>query len=341
MDGVLNHMKVSDIGEFGLIDLIKDDTIYNSSDVIVGIGDDTAVLKHPSGKLLLATTDMMIENVHFIVEPNNGEKIGYRAMAANVSDIASMGGFPTHAMISIGVRPEMEASYIEQIYNGLKKCSKLYEVNIVGGDTVSSPQNIVINVALMGLVDPDKYLLRSGARPGDLILVTGYLGDSRAGLELITNKIKVSEEAEEYLLGRHYYPTPRVKEIRAAVEAGPVNSADDISDGLGNEIHEIASASEVGAVIWFDALPISDAVKEVAKITKKDLLDYILFGGEDFEIVMTAAPQKAELIARAIKNETGTEATIIGKIVDKSQGITLFRNNEYQKLDKKGYVHFK
>ncbi|NLO89613.1 MAG: thiamine-phosphate kinase [Clostridia bacterium] len=333
-------MKVSDIGEFGLIDLIKDDTIYNPDDVVVGIGDDTAVLKHPPGKLLLATTDMMIETVHFIVEPDNGEKIGYRAMAANVSDIASMGGIPTHAMISMGVRPEMEASYIEQVYNGLKKCSKLYEFNIVGGDTVSSPQNLVINVALMGWVEPDKYLLRSRARPGDLILVTGNLGDSRAGLELITNKIKVSEKAEEYLLERHYYPTPRVKEIRAALEAGTITSADDISDGLGNEIHEIASASEVGAVIWFDELPISNAVKEVAEITKKDLLDFCLFGGEDFEVVMTAPPREAELIARAIKNETGTEATIIGKIVDKSQGIMLFRNNQYKKLSKKGYVHF-
>ncbi|KUK11453.1 MAG: Thiamine-monophosphate kinase [Clostridia bacterium 41_269] len=334
-------MRVSDIGEFGLIDLIKNDTLYNPSDVVVGIGDDTAVLKHPPEKLLLATTDMMIENVHFVVMPDNGEQIGYRAMAANVSDIASMGGFPTHAMISIGVRPEMEASYIEQVYNGLKKCSKLYGVNIVGGDTVSSPQNLVINVALLGVVEQENYLLRSGAKPGDIILVTGYLGDSRAGLELITNRVKVSKKTEEYLLKRHYYPTPRVKEIRAALKAAPINSADDISDGLGNEIHEIASASNVGAVIWFDSLPISDAVKEVADLTKKDLLDYVLFGGEDFEIVMTADPENAELIAKVIKDETGTEATIIGKIVDRSEGILLFRDNQYKKIEKKGYIHFK
>jgi len=333
-------MKVSDVGEFGLIDLIKGDTIFNPKEVVVGIGDDTAVLKHPADKWLLATTDMMIENVHFILRPDNAEQIGYRAMAANVSDIAAMGGRPTHAMISIGVRPEMEVSLVERIYKGLKACSKRYGANIVGGDTVSSPENLVINVALLGSVESGKCLMRSGARPGDLVLVTGYLGDSSAGLDLLLGEYKVSEEIKKYLLDRHYYPSPRVNEVAVAKKSGLITAADDISDGLGSEIHEISSASGVGAVIWFDALPVTKAAIEITKWTKKDLTEYALFGGEDFEIVMTVDPADAESVAKAIEIETGTKATIVGEIVEKSHGIMLFRDNKLQELHKRGYNHF-
>lgn len=333
-------MKVRDVGEFGLIDIIKSNTIFDPSMVVAGIGDDTAVLKNHPNKLILATADMMIENVHFLVKDDNGHQVGYRVMAANVSDIASMGGKPTHAMISIGVNPDMDVAYIESVYEGMKACARAYGANIVGGDTVTSPDNLVLNVSLLGAVDEDKYLLRSTAKPGDVILVTNVLGDSRAGLDLVLENCSISPEGEEYLLGRHYYSTPRVKEMAAGIAAGGITSADDISDGLGSEIHEIASASKVGAILWFDALPVSDYTREVAEKTGNDLTVYSLFGGEDFEVVLTASPDKAEAIAKSVETATGTKVTVIGEIVDRFQGVQLLRDNKLIELEKKGYSHF-
>jgi len=334
-------MKVKDVGEFGLIDIIKANTICDPSMVVAGIGDDTAVLKHPQDKLMLATCDMMIETVHFLVKGDNGRQVGYRVMAANVSDIASMGGRPTQAIISIGVNPEMDVAYIDSVYDGMKACAFAYGVNIVGGDTVSSPDNLVLNVALLGWVDQDKYLLRSGAKPGDIVMVTNVLGDSRAGLDIVLGNCSISPEGEDYLLGRHYYSTPRVEEMSAGAKTGIITSADDISDGLGSEIHEIADASNVGAILWFDALPVSDYTREVAEKTGNDLTEYSLFGGEDFEVVMTAPPDKADSLVQAIETATGTKVTKVGEIVERSQGVRLLRNNKLEVLEKRGYSHFK
>ena len=333
-------MKVREVGEFGLIDIIKEDTIVDPSMVVAGIGDDTAVLRHPEGMLFLATTDMMIENIHFIVSKDNGRQIGYRVMAANVSDIASMGGKPTQALISLGVNPDMEVSFIKSVYEGMKACACAYGINIVGGDTVSSPNNLVLNVSLLGSVEPEKYLPRSGAKPGDVIFVTNVLGDSRAGLDLVLNRCNISQAGEEYLLGRHYYSTPRVEEMGAGVSAGGITAADDISDGLGSEIHEIADASGVGAVLWFDALPVSVYTKEVAEKTGTDLTEYCLFGGEDFEMVFTAEPRKAEALGKAIEAATGTKVSVVGEIVERSKGVQLLRDNNFQTLEKRGYSHF-
>lgn len=333
-------MKVWQVGEFGLIDKIKNDTLTDPSMVVAGIGDDAALLKHPPDKILVATTDMMIENIHFMVSGDNGREIGYRVMAANVSDIASMGGIPTHAVISLGVNPQMEVSFIESVYEGMKACCRAYGVNIVGGDTVSSPNNLVLNVALLGWADPEKYLLRSGAKPGDLILVTGVLGDSRAGLDLVLEKCQMTEADAEYLLGRHYYSTPRVKEMAAGIQAGGITAADDISDGLGSEIHEIAEASGVGAVIWFHDLPVSKQTLEVASKTNTDLTEYCLFGGEDFEMVLTVRSEKATELIQAIQMATGTKVTVVGEIVEKDQGIRLLRDGSLQELKKRGYSHF-
>jgi thiamine-monophosphate kinase len=252
-----------------------------------------------------------------------------------------MGGRPTQAVISIGVNPEMDVAYIESVYEGMKACAFAYGVNIVGGDTVSSPDNLVLNVSLLGWVDEDKYLLRSGAKPGDVVLVTNVLGDSRAGLDLVLGNCSISPEGEEYLLGRHYYSTPRVEEIAAGVSTGFITSADDISDGLGSEIHEIADASGVGAVLWFDALPASAYTREVAEKTGNDLTEYTLFGGEDFEVVMTVPADKADALSQVIEAATGTKVTKVGEIVERSQGVKLLRNNTLQVLEKRGYSHFK
>jgi len=333
-------VKIRQVGEFGLIDRIKNDTVFDSTMVVTGIGDDAALLRHPDGKLLVATTDMMVEKVHFIISGDNGREIGYRVMAANISDIASMGGSPTHALVSLGVNPEMDVSFVETVFDGMKECCRAFGVNIVGGDTVTSPNNMVLNVALFGWVDPEVFLLRSGAKPGDLVLVTGFLGDSRGALDLISGKCSVGEADAKYLLDRYYYPTPRVKEMAAGIKAGGITSADDISDGLGSEIHEIADASGVGAVIWFNSLPVSPQTLEVSGKTMTDLAEYCLYGGEDFEMVMTAKPEKAGILSQAIESATGTRVSVVGEMVDRSQGVKLLREGRLYDLEKRGYNHF-
>ncbi|NLJ99933.1 MAG: thiamine-phosphate kinase [Clostridia bacterium] len=332
--------QVKKLGEFGLIDLIKNNLLIDPRNVVAGIGDDAAVLRQPTGELLLATTDMMIEEVHFKIDRNNGSKVGFRVMAANVSDIAAMGGKPTHALVSIGVRWDTPVSYIEDIYKGMRKCSIKYGINIVGGDTVFSPNNLVINIMLLGTVKKDKYLLRSKACPGDSIIVTGYLGDSSAGIDMLLNKYEIPKDFHSYLVDRHYYPTPRIWEVAAAQGAGKVTAANDISDGLGSELHEIASASGVGALIWFDSLPISEEVREVSKVSGKDTDWYALFGGEDFEVVMTVKPEDTEAVVSAVEKETGTKASVVGVIKEKSQGVQIIKEGLTIDLDKKGYDHF-
>lgn len=331
-------MELQQVGEFGLIDMIKDDAISNPGTVVIGIGDDAAVLLPTPRQLQLLTADMLIEGVHFDLTTTTAWQLGYKAMAVNLSDIAAMGGVPRHAVVSIGLPQNTTVEFVQQLYQGMKEICREFAVNIVGGDTVSSPRGLVINVTVAGEVEPAHLVRRSGAKVGDAIVVTGYLGSSGAGLDLLGR-----DDWSEYgfawpLVTAHLTPRPQVALGQMLGRFG-ASSMDDISDGLASEAHEIAKASGVGVRIYADKIPLSPELVSAAGFFGTQALDYALYGGEDFQLVFTVEPQKLHLLKNT---ELTTPITVVGEIVDNSQGVMLVRDDGTAvALEPKGYNHFR
>lgn len=330
-------MDLRQIGEFGLIDLIKENTIINSANVIAGIGDDAAVLLATPRQLQLLTTDMMVEDIHFSLKTTSPWQLGYKALAVNISDIAAMGGVPRHAVVSIAVPAGLSPEFVIGLYEGMKEICRAYEVNIVGGDTVGSRGGLVINVALLGEVEPNYLLKRSAAQPGDFIVVTGTLGNSSAGLALLSQG---DWEANDYawpLVTAHLTPSPQVKAGRVLAAAG-ATAADDISDGLSSELNEIASASQVGMRVYAEKIPLSDELLQAAAALKKPALDFALYGGEDFQLLATISPEKIQSV---LTGEAGVPITVIGEVTPPENGVVLVDERGSSKLTARGYNHFR
>ncbi len=254
-------MNISNIGEFGLIEKIRKFAPL-SSNVVIGIGDDAAVLKYTKDKYQLFTTDMLLEGVHF-TRGMGAKNIGHKALACNFSDTAAMGGLPTYAVVSLGISPKIPLQFVEDIYKGMKDLARRFNVSIVGGDTVKSDK-IIINVALLGEVEKKYLTTRCGAKSGDWIFVTGPLGRS-----LQTDK--------------HLTFIPRVDEARFLVKQFKPSAMMDISDGLAGDLNHILKDSQVGAQLWEEAIP----------RTPKASLTQALTDGEDFELLFTLKETQA------------------------------------------------
>lgn len=330
------------LGETGLIELLTRDFNSGHAGVIKGIGDDAAVLKVSNEEWLLLTTDMLVEDVHFSLSYVSPAQVGIKAMVASVSDIAAMGGQPAHAVVSLGVPLRLSVEVLEGIYTGLRQAAGEYRVNIVGGDTVKSPERLIINVTLLGSVEAGRAVYRSGARPGDLIFVTGGLGNSAAGLYLCQNpEINISLEAAAFLKSAQLEPRARVKIGRLLSKTGKISSMDDISDGLASELHEICRASGVGCRIRTAAVPVDRRMKEAADTIGNEPIDWALYGGEDFELIFTVPPDSAVLIKRDLE-ENGEKCYLIGEIVPAAEGVKMeLPQGYFVPLEAKGYDHFK
>ncbi|MFH1854457.1 MAG: thiamine-phosphate kinase [Candidatus Omnitrophota bacterium] len=300
-------MILRDLGEFNLINRISR-RVKLSANVVKGIGDDTAVLKYKKDRYLLFTTDMLLEDKHFL-KRSGGYLIGKKSIAVNISDIAAMGGIPLAGVISLGVPPSLGVDFVDRLYRGIKEMARKFKIDLVGGDTISS-EKIVINIALIGEVEKKNLVLRNGAAPGDVIFVTGEIGGS--------------------IKGRHLNFTPRVKVARFLVEKYKIHSMIDISDGLIIDLSHILESSSVGAVIYEKDMPVS----RDAKNSKTAIRD-----GEDFELVFTVSKAVAD---RLVKDwPFKTRLSIIGKTCNKSSGFSLVRKNGVkEKIKPMGYEHF-
>ncbi|HMM19988.1 MAG TPA: thiamine-phosphate kinase [Selenomonadales bacterium] len=329
-------MQLKEVGEFGLIDLIREGTIVNPENIIVGIGDDAAVYLPGHRQLGLLTTDMLVETVHFDLTKTTLWQLGYRAIAVNLSDIAAMGGNPRHAVVSIGLPRQFSVEQVVELYQGMKEICHEFGVNIIGGDTVASPRGMVINVAVVGEVEPVNLLRRSGAKAGDLVVVTGTLGDSACGLDLLLRPGWEEYEFAWPLVTAHLTPRPRVSIGRKLAGWG-ATSCDDISDGLASEAHELAKASQVGIRLYEERVPLSADLLQAADLLGKAALDYALYGGEDFELVFTIPPEiSAELLAAELP------FTVVGEVTEPAAGVVLVgRDGQAVLLEAKGYNHFR
>lgn len=330
-------MKLSDIGEFRVISSIRSDLKDFQKGVIVGIGDDTAAIKVSGEKLLLFTSDSLVEDVHFKWDYTSPFQVGWKALVVNISDVAAVGGNPTHCLVSLALPSDTERNLVREVYRGLKKAASKYRVGIVGGDTVRAP-SFIITVSLLGEVKRENIVLRSGAKPGDLIYVTGQLGSSGAGLACLkAPNWKVKPEIRQFLIKKHLMLSPRLVEGQKIASSQIATSMIDLSDGLASDLHRLAEESKVGAVLWEDEFPTALATEQLAKVMGKSLLEWILYGGEDYELLFAVPPNKKE----KLKQTLSFPHTLIGEIVDRDQGIYLKnRGGNRTKIEDRGYNHF-
>lgn len=304
-------MKLSDLGEFGFIRKISE-KIPKSSDVLLGIGDDTAVTRTTPGMVLLSTADLLAEGVHFRLDWCDPVSLGRKALSVNLSDIAAMGGIPRYAILSIAVPEQTTAEFLERFMEGFLRQAERYSVSLVGGDTSASSAGMFINITLLGEQYPDRVIKRSGARNGDLVCVSGTLGDSALGLQLLKSGTYSPRQIE-----KHLDPTPRVELAKLLAEQRIPSAMIDISDGLYADLGHILTSSAKGARICVDRIPLSVNFTASVAETNPDYYLLPLSSGEEYELLFTLNPDKLE-DAEEVASLAGTSITAIGEITDKN-----------------------
>jgi thiamine-monophosphate kinase len=250
-------------------------------------------------RALLITTDQLIEGTHFRWAWSTPAQLGYRAGAATLSDIAAMGGTPRWFVVSLGLPPRTAVRTVTDFYRGLRRCLRAHRVELIGGDTSAAPAFHAALTAI-GQIDPALAVTRSGARPGDLIMVTGTLGDGAAGLQLLTRGGRRQHRAARALIRRQRYPTPRLAAGRALAGRRLATAMLDLSDGLIIDLERLCRASGVGATLFADQLPLSPALVAYGRQTRQDPRRFALAGGEDYELLFTVRPNAAARCARLL-----------------------------------------
>ena len=333
-------MKLTELGEFAFIDRITPGCqTGDPSRVIRGIGDDAAVIDTGDG-LLLVTTDMLVERVHFLRGTISYRQLGYKALAVNLSDIAAMGGVPREAFIAIAIPPTVAVEELDELYDGMKTLARSTGVNLVGGDTTGSRADLCLSIAVTGSVPTDQVLYRSGARVGDRILVTGTLGDSAGGLTILLEGSRLSDDVERTLLAAHYLPELYLAEARLLAASGAAHAAIDLSDGLASDLRHVCKASGVGAIVDEAALPLSEALRQLCAATGHDLLRLALGGGEDYRLLVTVDPSRVGELQALIAERTGRTLFDVGEIV--AGGSIRLRSDDgsCRELELTGFDHF-
>jgi thiamine-monophosphate kinase len=292
-----------------------------------GIGDDCAVIPIPRGHQALVTTDFSLENVHFRRAWHPAESVGHRCLTRGLSDIAAMGGEPVAAFLSLALPPTLSQRWVDGFVRGLLNLAADFKVTLAGGDTAESPGGVMADIVVLGSVPKGKAILRSGARPGDRIYVTGELGASAATLRLLSGKKKLKPTD----FPRHFYPVPRIKVGRFLREKRLGSAMIDISDGLSTDLGHICEESGVGAEIRAEAIPVAVIGKPAGEVD----LRFALHGGEDYELLFTA-PRGKGVPSRI----AGVAVTQIGEVT-RERKVVLERDGVKKELPPQGWEHFK
>ena len=326
-----------EIGEFGLINRIRKWTTSSDPALVQGIGDDVAVIEM-GAKVLLVTTDILIEGIHFDRSWINPYPLGRKALAVNLSDIASMGGIPKYFLISIGLPKNLHISFVSSFYRGLRKEAKQFQVELIGGDTSLAPK-IVINICLLGEGIKRDLLFRRGAKVGDDLFVSGTVGDAALGLKILQEKKKI--KGAEGMIKKHLSPCPRVELGQAIAKRHLATAMIDVSDGLLIDASHVLEESGVGARIWEDRIPLSRLYRKWIHFFSKDPFPIALSGGEDYELLFTSPCEMRERIpplARSLK----IPITRIGEILSRKEGLYIIKKDgkDYSP-SRLGFEHFK
>ena len=306
--------------------------------IVLGIGDDAAVWRPSRSHLSVITTDALIDGVHFASESMDAAAIGHRAMAANLSDIAAMGARPVLATVALGIPPGWDEAPIVACYRGMAQLANVHGARIVGGDIVRAPA-LTLALTVIGEVAPSRLKRRDGGRPGDVVAVTGPLGASRAGLELMRRpELAVDAAAGTAARAAFATPVPRVREGRWLAASVSVRAMMDASDGLSTDLERLASASGCGATI--EDAPAHFAAVEVARAAGVDPETYVLDGGEDFELLCSIAPRAFAHLARRFAAHFGTPLLPVGHL-DAAPGLRRRSANGVRRIVAAGYDHLR
>ncbi|AEL26522.1 thiamine-phosphate kinase [Cyclobacterium marinum] len=336
--------EISNLGEFGLIDMISEDIKTNHSSSIKGIGDDAAVIGE-GDDLRVVTTDLLLEGVHFDLSFTPLKHLGFKAVAVNVSDVAAMNAIPTQVTVGIGLSSRFSVEAVKELYEGIKLAATHYNVDIVGGDTTSSRAGLVISITAIGEVKKSAISYRSGAKVNDIICATGDLGAAFIGLQILEREKQVflsnpnmqpDLEKYPYITGRQLKPDARMDIIHEFKEMGLVpTSMIDVSDGLASELFHICKASDVGVAIYEDKLPIDKQTFDTAVELNLDPITCVLNGGEDYELLFTINQDDFK------KLEKHPDIHFIGHVTEKDSGKYLVtKSGTAVELKAQGWVHF-
>lgn len=323
--------ELSDLGEFGLIDLLTKNIVLKNKSTIKGVGDDAAVIDVSPQKLLIST-DVLVEGVHFDLTYTPLKHLGYKAVAVNLSDIVAMNGTPTQITVSIAVSNRFSAEAIEALYEGIYLACDRYGIDLIGGDTTTSKSGLFISITVLGSAPLKKITYRSGAQKGDLICVSGDLGGAYIGLLVLEREKRVFEannqmqpelDGFDYVLERQLKPEPRLDIIKKLNEIKIIpNAMIDVSDGLASEMIHICKQSKVGCRLFEDKIPIDIQTEEIAKNFGLVPVTMALSGGEDYELLFTV-PQSAFEKIKDIDS-----VSIIGYITDEAEGMNLITKDD-------------
>ena len=337
--------EISELGEFGLIEHLTRDSEIRHVSTVKGVGDDAAVLDQFSGNYTLVSSDMLIETIHFDLTYTPLAHLGYKAVIANISDIYAMNGIPKQVMVNIGVSNRFSVEALDELYSGIHIACKKYELDLVGGDTCSTRQGLVISITVIGETPEGRVVYRSGAKEGDLICVTGDLGGAYVGLQLLErekevflsdNNMKPEFEGQDYIIGRQLKPEARkdIIEYLSDQELIP-SSMIDISDGLASDLIHICKASGVGAGLREEDLPIHANTYNTAVKFNHDPTTTALSGGEDYELLFTISPQHQDII------EAHNDISIVGLIGPAEAGTKLLtKGGQVMDITAQGWNHF-
>ncbi len=339
-------MDISVLGEFELIARLTAG-LTSRADIDLGIGDDCALLDLGSDQLLLATCDSQIEEVHFTLRTSTPEQIGRKALAVNLSDIAAMGGVPRYALVSLILPTQLPVAVLDRIYAGLCLEAKQYATMIVGGNIAGTGKSdqLIIDITLLGTIERGRAIRRDGARIGDILCVTGSLGDSAAGLyTLLHPDTSYPQDAQEILQATHRMPQARVPEGRVLSQLGlPIVTAMlDISDGLSGDLGHLCEKSHVGTRLDLASFPLSPELQIIAACASRDPFQWALHGGEDYELLFTVSPGNERMVIEAIESATGTPVSVIGSILSPDEGMKIcYPDGREDQLTVESWDHLK
>jgi len=334
-------MNLQQLGEFGFIDRIKTNSIFRPQGVIKGIDDDCAVFEIGDAEHYgLLTIDALVEGVHFIRDLISPADLGYKSLAVNLSDIAAMGGQPLDAYVSLAIPSSLSVEYLDEFYAGLYDLADRHNVNVLGGDTTRSKGDFFVAIAVFGQVKKSNVCYRHGAKPGDLIFVTGTLGDSAGGLEVLLNTLNLQEPYRSQLVAAHVRPKAFAAEGPFLAACGGVTSMIDVSDGIGSDIFHICRQSHVGAKIRQQNIPLSEALLHLGQKYARDTLDLALNGGEDYRLLFTVTPERNKAIEESYRDRFGESLFLIGEISDSGKVILVSDDGQEKMLQQGGWDHF-